>query len=1417
MRFLVALSLFMSVWLHHTVAFTYNAPNNCEWSFRDPTNQDVSLVCNLRTISSDLDSSSLSLSQAEHTKQLSVLCSDVLFFQSSLQSRIFQRFYNLDSLSIEYCKLTSLPSGTFLGLDVLKKLTVTTHNSDWSIMALDLESESLVGMPHLEYLQLGKNNIWTLPERVFCPLPALRHLNLTWNRLQDVSEVGVTGGCGAHLITLDLSGNDLVMLPEAGLAGLESLKELYLQYNDISMMADAALVGLNSLNILNMSSNRLVALPPEIFNETLSLQELYIHNNSLSVLAPGLFSSLTHLTLLDLSHNKLTSEWVNGETFKGLLRLVVLNLSHNKVNQVGEDMFHDMSALQVLDLSNNDLTSIGDLTFSALVNLHRLDLSYNRLATMGSRSLAGLHVLSSLSLSHNNLTSIAPSALENCTSLRNLRFEFNFLKEIPLAVSEATSLRTLRLSHNLLTEIREENLTKLKNLQHLDLSNNVLRTLCKECLSGLGDVEVLDLSMNELTAIPHNSFDTNQGLKLIRLDGNKISDVNALFAALPNLIWLNVSDNRIAWFDYALIPAQLEYLDLQHNRITELGNYFTIQKQLQLKTLDASHNSIEKLGPTSVPDSIQLLFVNSNKITEIASGTFSEKLNISMVDLYDNLLTKIDLTSIHLSHVPEEQELPQFYIGGNPIFCDCNMEWMHRVHQISARRQHPRVMDLDKVTCTLPYPRSNENRISFLETRPSQFLCPYSSHCFALCQCCDFIACDCQMTCPTGCSCYHDDTWATNIVDCSARGHHQLPDDIPMDATIVYMDANEMNVLDAHHLIGRKNLRKLFLNESRIESIQNRTFHGLSSLKELYLHDNHLVNLIGYEFEFLVNLRYLNLQNNRLKYIGNDTFAGLVALEVLLLQGNFIVDFPVWNLNANKVLREVGLANNRWSCDCQYLVDFKTWLNRYKDIALDAKTLHCISNKTNEPGPLVVETSYSCENFVATSIVQEKIHNNFLEPILITLGLFFLVFILCVAFVVLRVRLQKVVSKKCGLKLFPPEPTAIAKEDDKTIIYDAFISHSDLDSKFVNDTISRELENAEPPYKLILSSRDYETVGNYVGDFIVHSIESSRRTVLIVSKNFLDNDWCKFSFKAAHLEALKTYKNRIVVVMIGEVTENDFDSELSSIVKGAPSLHFEDKTFWSKLHAALPASPPKPSAPDCFINETNYVTRNNVPGLTPSHTIKPTALGPTMVLNNTNINNSASLPHHHHLHHHHHHHHPLPQRSDTMMHQHQTQTSIGSDTGELDKTFASGETAQSSLAPSLSPSVAPSLSHSYMSIDYATSSTATRTSHIYASIDEPITQNSQYPNTSVAAVHTRSQYQPLHQPLHQQLHSASIRRGPVLQYHGPSDAEVSRQLLQNSPQHLPPNAYFQNNNRNPNLQFPNQRPDIPAVPASYFI
>ena len=78
----------------------------------------------------------------------------------------------------------------------------------------------------------------------------------------------------------------------------------------------------------------------------------------------------------------------------------------------------------------------------------------------------------------------------------------------------------------------------------------------------------------------------------------------------------------------------------------------------------------------------------------------------------------------------------------------------------------PRIGDLESIYCRLPYSRK-QTFAPLVDASPSQFLCPYTRHCFALCHCCDYDACDCEMSCPVGCSCYHDATWNTNIVECT--------------------------------------------------------------------------------------------------------------------------------------------------------------------------------------------------------------------------------------------------------------------------------------------------------------------------------------------------------------------------------------------------------------------------------------------------------------------------------------------------------------------------------------------------------------------------------------------------------------------------------------------------------------------------
>ena len=258
--------------------------------------------------------------------------------------------------------------------------------------------------------------------------------------------------------------------------------------------------------------------------------------------------------------------------------------------------------------------------------------------------------------------------------------------------------------------------------------------------------------------------------------------------------------------------------------------------------------------------------------------------------------------------------------------------------------------------------------IPLVEARPDQFLCEYDTHCFSLCQCCQFDSCDCETTCPEGCSCFHDNSWSQNIIQCSNNDYQGLPSGMPMDATEIYLDGNDLTQLRSHSLIGRKNLRVLHLNNSNIEKIENKTFNGLKSLRSLHLEDNKIRILKGFEFNGLVHLRELYLQGNLITSIQNTTFAHLRSLEILNIAGNSIIDFPIWKLALNPYLVSLRAASNLWSCECGFMQQFTTWMEAFSTRLSDVEEIRCISNEANRPTSIkmIEHESERCEHPMVT-------------------------------------------------------------------------------------------------------------------------------------------------------------------------------------------------------------------------------------------------------------------------------------------------------------------------------------------------------------------------------------------------------------------------------------------------------------------
>lgn len=1186
-------------------ALRYQAPDECKWfavtsegekevtSTQDP-DQEVALVCHLRTINSELENTNFSVIQPQYTVRLRIQCADMFYFQSSITPGSFQTLSDLRHLSIEFCKIANLTSGAFRGLRQLKNLTLRTHNTDWSAMTLEVEKDAFTEeLTLLERLDLSVNNIWSLPDAAFCSLHSLEYLNLTRNRIRELEKLRFGSApshqlCGSNLKLLDLSNNSIDSLPSAVFSKLTRLQNLNLQGNAISFIADHALDGLSSLSSLNLADNKLVALPPELFSDTREVRELHLQNNSINVIAPGLFNDLTEMIILDLADNELTDEWINTATFAGLLRLVVLNLSNNNIAKLEATVFRDLYSLQILRLEENAIESIAENAFNSLNNLHTLILSFNKLKKIDSNTLNGLLGLNVLSLDNNVIEYIDPEALRNSSSLQDLHLNSNKLYDIPSVLNEVPQLQTLDLGDNQITEIFNSSFASMEKLVGLRLTENNISNVSKGVFDKMSALRILNLSSNKIQRVETGSFDANTNLMAIRLDGNYITEINALFDKLPNLVWLNISENLLQWFDYAQIPTGLQWLDIHGNQIAELGNYYEIESQLHLTVFDASNNKLTDITGSAIPDSVEVLNLSNNIISKVQSYTFFKKPNLTRVELTGNQIKSLTQNSLRISTIPHDKEIPEFYIGKNPFQCDCTMQWLQQ-YQVDQERNKPRLMDLDSVVCKLLYNRVT-SFVLLKEATPDQFLCQYDSNCFPFCHCCDFDACDCEMTCPTNCTCYHDLSWSANVVDCSRSGYvNNLPDRIPMDSTQLYLDGNHIIEVGSHSFIGRKKLQVLFLNNSNVEIIHNRTFNGLKVLELLRLDNNELSELRGYEFEGLESLRELYLHNNKITSIHNATFMSLLELRILRLDHNRITHFAVWQLSS--ALVQISIAGNPWSCECEYAERFRDYLQYSGSAIIDSAEIRCSNNSLLDPHDpengfsllrdnlttcvtVVNVTNYielpTNDNYTSTTIIQPREIQNYIPLLVISLVASFLLIVLTLIVFVFRQEMRVWFHSRFGVRLF--YKTSEIEMDDRDKLFDAFVSYSSKDEAFVAEELAPMLENGDPPYKLCLHYREFP-VNGYIADTIVQAVESSRRTIMVLSENFIKSEWCRFEFKSAHHQVLRDRRKRLIVILLGEVPQKDLDPDIRLYLKTNTYLQWGDKLFWEKLKFALPDVP----------------------------------------------------------------------------------------------------------------------------------------------------------------------------------------------------------------------------------------------------
>lgn len=468
----------------------------------------------------------------------------------------------------------------------------------------EITVEHISHLHQLETLNLQNNWLTTdgLEDEGFEMLEQLAYLYLANNKLTSAPKV-----LPPSLVSADFAANQLTRIYPYTFGHKPKLKSVYLHNNKLTDagLPDLMFNGSDNLEILTMSSNFLRVVPR---NLPTTLYRLHMKSNKLEKIPAGAFDNLRNMRELYLQNNLLTNEGMDNETFSQL------------------------SSLECLDLSNNNLSVVPKGLPRSLVLLH---LEKNSIRSIPGDALTSVRNLEYLLLHNNKLRSrsIHPAAFQGLKKLHTLHMYNNLLERVPRGLPRRA--KTLMLLHNLIAEIGRNDLSLLYTLTELNLSYNKLTSprLHREAFRKLRLLETLDLSGNSLHTMP---LGLPRSLKVLEIKNNQLNSIpDGALTGMQKLRKLVLSDN------------QLKLNSVYQGAWMELG---------ELTTLDLSGNQLTHI-PSDLPESLEYLYLQSNRISSVPASAFEGTPNIKGIFLRFNRLSVDSVDESSFAHLSSLQVL----------------------------------------------------------------------------------------------------------------------------------------------------------------------------------------------------------------------------------------------------------------------------------------------------------------------------------------------------------------------------------------------------------------------------------------------------------------------------------------------------------------------------------------------------------------------------------------------------------------------------------------------------------------------------------------------------------------------------------------------------------------------------------------
>ncbi|XP_067216691.1 protein toll-like [Linepithema humile] len=628
----------------------------------------------------------------------------------------------------------------------------------------------------------------------------------------------------------------------------------------------------------------------------------------------------------------------------------------------------------------------------------------------------------------------------------------------------------------------------------------------------------------------------------------------------------------------------LIYLYLFHNNLIYVDKDLLANLK-NLTTLLLNYNNLHHLTAEFFDYTTQLmhLYLRSNKLKLITPGTFDKLNNLIRLDLSSNHLTQLELGIFdklialqflnlnynYLSTLPENifvklKNLKQLHLGAN-YFTDFPRNLLQNNQNLIAVD-----MSSNKNLTLLHGCFSNMIKLRFLGLKNNGLI--------ALPE--DLIWRSFQL----------------QFIDLSKNYLKSLPEHVFRDAInlkTLLLKSNNIIALSDYIFKNTSLLKVLDLSDNRITSISRELFNGLHALMELNMAQNHLRTISAESFSSLKSLKVAIFSNNHLTLQSTFFYPNIVpklpfhychSLKALYLSHNNISDIifdglsstiEILQLHSNNIskihpdvleffrnstsLIYLTLHDNPWECNCD-TVDFLHFIHaEYRKITDIFEVSQTMCHGTNKS--VSDMTFYDFCPLDTTAIIS-------ISVLIILIG-----FIICIFG--LYYKYQELIK----IWLFAHEWWFVTKDLlNKEKLYDAFVSYSHDDHSFIINELVPKLENGPTLYKLCLHYRDC-SIHECALDVIARSVQNSRRTIVILSPNFLDSVWRMMEFRVAYCQALSEGRAKMILILYDDIgLLSDLDEELKMIITMSTCIQWGDPWFWDKLRYALPHQSTRPKS-----------------------------------------------------------------------------------------------------------------------------------------------------------------------------------------------------------------------------------------------